>query len=297
MPRYSQGSITTSSSALPKQPYLPNPTNVRGGNWSIAEDEKLCHAWERATNVYYKGQNNSKMFNLEHCWEILRNCAKYSESHGTARTSAIASILLDPPEFQCNRTLNDAVNEDSPTPTIRKRPPGRKTSKEKAHAKRQKSEDVQSSIGDRLVKSIDELNSSSTVDFAKLNASIGEEQQMGMRLKRILMNKERINGIKARIGMERELMAVDAQIYSQHPSLIGTPNDAMKRLAARQAKIEQLTTQADAFLSYNVEEPPTTQTNRNLNRSFDDEADNLEEDERGEEQYHTHGTSDGLEML
>ncbi|GAB2221445.1 hypothetical protein Droror1_Dr00012623 [Drosera rotundifolia] len=190
----------------------------------------------------YAGQNNGKIFKLDHCWEILRKCAKYSESHGIARSSATAPILLDLAEF---RTLNDAVNEESPTPTIGKRPPGRKASKEKAHAKRQKSEDAQSFIGDRIVKSIEELNASSTSDIAKVNELNVEEQQMGMRLKRIQMNKERIHSINARIAMERDSMAVDQQIYSTQPSLIGSPNDAKKRLADRQAKIEELTAKAD----------------------------------------------------
>ncbi|GAB2220648.1 hypothetical protein Droror1_Dr00008311 [Drosera rotundifolia] len=80
------------------------------------------------------------------------------------------------------------------------------------------------------------------------------------------------------IALERELMEYDVQIYSKEPGLIGSPNDAKRRIAARHARIEQLTAQAQAFFAYNVEEPPETQTPRKLNLSFDDEADNPEED-------------------
>ncbi|GAB2229994.1 hypothetical protein Droror1_Dr00014250 [Drosera rotundifolia] len=58
MPRYSQGSLASSSHVLPELdmsvPHFPNPptlsedqtpTNGRGGNWSVAEDEMLCNAW------------------------------------------------------------------------------------------------------------------------------------------------------------------------------------------------------------------------------------------------------------
>ncbi|GAB2231056.1 hypothetical protein Droror1_Dr00027343 [Drosera rotundifolia] len=228
---------------------------------------------ECATHTFYRGQNNDKLFKLEHCWEILRNCAKYNEAHGTARSSATAPILLDPAEFQCDRLLINAVNEDSLTPTIGKRPPGRKASKEKAATKRQKSQDGESSIGDRIAKSIDEINAASAAEIAKVHALNVEEQQMGMRLKTIQMNNARINSIKA-VVLERELMAFDALLYSQQPSLIGSLSDAKKRMAEGHTRIEHLTAQAQAFLSYNVEEPPTTQTTRNLNLSFDDEANN-----------------------
>ncbi|GAB2223354.1 hypothetical protein Droror1_Dr00017495, partial [Drosera rotundifolia] len=197
---------------------------------------------ERVTHTYYRGQNNGKLFKLEHCWEILRKCAKFNELYGTTKSSASALILWDPAEFQCDRPLNDAVNEDSPTPTIGKRPPERKSSKEKARAKRQESEDAQSSIGDRIVKSVDDMNASSATKIEKISAQNAKDKQMGMRLKKIQMNKERIQSIKAMIALERELMEYDEQIYSKQPGLIGSPNDAKRRFAARHARIEQLTT-------------------------------------------------------
>ncbi|GAB2217000.1 hypothetical protein Droror1_Dr00000154, partial [Drosera rotundifolia] len=88
------------------------------------------------------------------------------------------------------------------------------------------------------------MNTSSAAEIAKVLVLNVEEQQMGMRLKRIQMNKERIQSIEAAIAWERELMAFDALLYSQQPSLIGSPNDAKKRMAEPHARIEQLTAQA-----------------------------------------------------
>ncbi|GAB2219580.1 hypothetical protein Droror1_Dr00007217 [Drosera rotundifolia] len=207
----------------------------------------------RATHTYYRGQNNNKLFKLEHCWEILQTCAKFNEPHETAKSSASVPILLDPGEFVIDRPLNvcapfnDAVNEDSPTPTIGKRPPGRKLSKEKPRSKRQKSEDAHSSIGDRIVKSIDDMNASSAAKIAKIAAQNAEDKQLGRRLKKIQMNKERIQSIKAIIEVETRLMEYDEKIYSKQPCLIGSPNDAMRRFAARHARIEHLTAQAQVL--------------------------------------------------
>ncbi|GAB2215114.1 hypothetical protein Drorol1_Dr00019489 [Drosera rotundifolia] len=157
--------------------------------------------------------------------------------------------------------------EDSLTPIIGKRPLGRKASKEKVSAKRQKSQDAHSSIGDRIVKSIDDLHASSAVEWERSNLLNVKKLQMGIRYERLEM-------IRLRIAIERELMAIDKLLYNEEPSLIGSPNEAKKRLAIREAKIEQLTAQAHAILSDNVEEHVTTKTCRNLNHSFDDEADN-----------------------
>ncbi|GAB2229328.1 hypothetical protein Droror1_Dr00023467 [Drosera rotundifolia] len=74
-------------------------------------------------------------------------------------------------------------------------------------------------------------------DFALANVLNVEEQQMGMRLNRIQMNTARVQALRERIAMERELMAVDKEVYSEHPSLIGSPNDAKKRVAMRQEKM------------------------------------------------------------
>ncbi|GAB2225424.1 hypothetical protein Droror1_Dr00006216 [Drosera rotundifolia] len=137
-----------------------------------------------------------------------------------------------------------------------KRPPGRKLSKEKARAKRQKSEDAHSSIGDRIVKSIDDMNASSAAKISKIAAQNAKDKQLGRRLKKIQMNKERIQSIKAMIEVETQLMEYDEKSYSKQPGLIGSPNDAKRRFAARHARIEYLIAQAQAFLAYNVEEPP-----------------------------------------
>ncbi|GAB2239737.1 hypothetical protein Droror1_Dr00025650, partial [Drosera rotundifolia] len=109
------------------------------------------------------------------------------------------------------------------------------------------------------------MSASSAAEIAKIRAQQSEDKEMGMRLKKIRMNKERIQSIKAMIALEREFMEYDEQIHSKEPSLIGSPNDAKRRIAARHARIEQLSAQVEAFLAYNVSEPPTTQTPRNLN--------------------------------
>ncbi|GAB2272790.1 hypothetical protein Dimus_007609, partial [Dionaea muscipula] len=134
---------------------------------------------ERAAATYYRGQNNGKVFKLHHYWEIIRVCAKFTESGGSkpriipemATIQPRRSISSEPgentaifmTEVEGEENLNTAqVNErtdfftlsgsnlglcvqpelvgvESPTPTLVTRPPGRKASKEKLHAKRQKS--------------------------------------------------------------------------------------------------------------------------------------------------------------
>ncbi|GAB2239628.1 hypothetical protein Droror1_Dr00025541, partial [Drosera rotundifolia] len=113
---------------------------------------------------------------------------------------------------------------DSPTPTFGKSPSGRKAAKKKASAKRQKSQDASSFIGDRIAKSIGEMNALSAAEIAK-----------------------------ASVALEKELMAFDALLYSQQPSLIGSPFDAKKRMAERQARIAHLTAQAqDSHVSLSL---------------------------------------------
>ncbi|GAB2249538.1 hypothetical protein Droror1_Dr00012897 [Drosera rotundifolia] len=102
-------------------------------------------------------------------------------------------------------------------------PPGRKASKEKARAKRQKSEDAQSSIDDRIVKSIDDMNASSAVEIAKISAQNAEDKQMGIRLKRIQMNKERIQSIKSKRCKEEicSLTCENRTTNCSGPSVLG----------------------------------------------------------------------------
>ncbi|GAB2232505.1 hypothetical protein Drorol1_Dr00011542 [Drosera rotundifolia] len=169
-------------------------------------------------------------------------------------------------EFQLfDRTSHEGVNEDSLTPTIGKRPPGRRSSKDKASGKRQKSEDAHRSIGDRIEQSIDELNASSAAIFERSNLLNEQEQKMGVKYRRLQMLRERI-------AMERELAAFDKLAYNEDHNAIGSPSDTKKRLAMRQTKIEELRSEADAILSNNVEEhvaPCTVAQCRNLNlRSF-----------------------------
>ncbi|GAB2257971.1 hypothetical protein Droror1_Dr00014131 [Drosera rotundifolia] len=92
------------------------------------------------------------------------------------------------------------------------------------------------------------MNASSAAEIAKISAQNAEDKQLGIRLKKIQMNKERIQSIKAMIILERELMEYDEQIYNKQPGLIGSPNDAKKRFAVRHAKIEQLTAQTQVLM-------------------------------------------------
>ncbi|GAB2213494.1 hypothetical protein Droror1_Dr00017798 [Drosera rotundifolia] len=108
------------------------------------------------------------------------------------------------------------------------------------------------------------MNASSAAEISKIAAQNAEDKQLGRRLKKFQMNKERIQSIKAMIEVETQLMEYDEKIYSKQPGLIGSPNDAKRRFVARHARIEHLTAQAQAFLAYNVEEPPDSQTTRNL---------------------------------
>ncbi|GAB2216888.1 hypothetical protein Droror1_Dr00000036 [Drosera rotundifolia] len=193
---------------------------------------------ERTTHVYYRGQNNNKWFKYEHCWEILRHCAKYSENHGAKRKTVASD------EFQLlDRTSHEGVNEDSLTPTIGKRPPGRRSLKDKASGKRQKSVDANSSIDDRIVQSIDELNASSSAIFERSNLLNEHEQKMGVKCRRLQMIRERIT-------MERELATFDKLTYNEDHNAIGSPSDAKKRLAMRQTRIEQQLAEADGNISY-----------------------------------------------
>ncbi|GAB2229993.1 hypothetical protein Droror1_Dr00014249 [Drosera rotundifolia] len=91
------------------------------------------------------------------------------------------------------------------------------------------------------------MNASSAAKIAKIAAQNAEDKQLGRRLKKIQMNKERIQSIKAMIEVETRLMEYDEKIYSKQPGLIGSPNDAMRRFAARHARIEHLIAQAQVL--------------------------------------------------
>ncbi|GAB2236079.1 hypothetical protein Drorol1_Dr00027814 [Drosera rotundifolia] len=68
--------------------------------------------------------------------------------------------------------------------------------------------------------------------------------------------------------MEKEFAAFDKLAYNEDPGAIRSPSDAKKRLAMRQAKIEQLMAEADAILSERAEQHVDSRTCRNLNLSY-----------------------------
>ncbi|GAB2285701.1 hypothetical protein Dimus_020140 [Dionaea muscipula] len=96
----------------------------------------------------------------------------------------------------------ELVGVESPTPTLVTRPPGRKASKEKLRTKRQKSQEAHSSIGERVVKSIDDLQAASTAGWQRANQLNEEEQQYAIKFKKLQMTREKI-------AIEREMIKTE----------------------------------------------------------------------------------------
>lgn len=295
----SQGSIASSSlaredqSCKPTEPTLPI---ARGSKWSIAEDEKLCHAWVRVSTDPVAGDSQKKLtfwkrihddFVKQHgdnhivtrsqraCerrFQFIRaECNKWSaalkKAHDYPRSarSFADSPLSEEKSPICTRhvdgvqTLNDPVendhtrdslhgsreeepvDEDTPTSTGRRRAPGRKTMKDKPRSKKQKTDDSHSSVGERLVKSIDDLHAASVTEWERTSQLNQTEQLVGI-------NFNKLKVIRERIAIEREMMQVDKVLYNEAPRLIGSPTDKEKRLAVRLHRIEMLVAEADALI-------------------------------------------------
>ncbi|GAB2248550.1 hypothetical protein Droror1_Dr00008432 [Drosera rotundifolia] len=233
----------------------------------------VCGCEECTAHVYFREQNNGKSFKSDHCWEILRECEKFIKIYDkhvrnfpeiitniarprsiSASPSAAEHIPNSTREVKGEEKLNETtlndhkngneialsansfglqdslelelVNEESPTPIVGKRPPDRKASKEKLRARKQKSNESHSGVGERLVKSIDDLHASTPAEWQQANQLNKEEQQFGIKYRKLQMIKERIT-------IEREINQLEKDMYAEAPTLIGSPAEKVKRLVAR----------------------------------------------------------------
>ncbi|GAB2221640.1 hypothetical protein Drorol1_Dr00012825, partial [Drosera rotundifolia] len=223
-----------------------------------------CWEQERAAHSLFKDQNNGRNFKLDHCWEILCECAKFTAIHGyhhakgeapeivtnvahaksfSASPSTVALIPNSTTEVEgeqnlIERNLNDQTsgddlahlansfglqdsleleldNEVPPTPTLEKRPPGRKASKENRRARKQKSSE--SGVGEKLVKSLDDLKSSTSAEWTRANKLNEEEQQWGIKYRKLQMIREMIVIEYETNKLEKDL-DVDAPTSTFQPS-------------------------------------------------------------------------------
>ncbi|GAB2262746.1 hypothetical protein Droror1_Dr00003743 [Drosera rotundifolia] len=331
----------------------PTQTISRGSGWSIMEDKKLCYAWtrvsedpivgsnkkkgsfwkrifndfvnqhERAAHSLFKDQNNGRNFKLDHCWEILRECAKFTAIHGyrhatgdvpetvtnvaraksfSASPSTAALIPNSTTEVEgeqnlIERNLDDQTsgddlahlansfglsdnleleldNEESPTPTLGKRPPDRKASKENRRARKQKSSE--SDVGEKLVKTLEDLKSSTSAEWTRANTITEEEQQWGIKHRKLQMIREMIAIEREMIVIEYETNKLEKDYDVDARTSTSNPAEKQKRAATRRKRLEELHAEARALTAAcypNSEQGSSRRTDRNLNSSFDDEAD------------------------
>ncbi|GAB2260883.1 hypothetical protein Droror1_Dr00011738 [Drosera rotundifolia] len=279
MPYGLQGSTTTFSAAKESQHYF-QPSQQSD---LLSQSTDPTPTMERAAHAYFRDQNNSRSFKLKHFWEILRESAKFTKIH--AKHAIIAPGIVSnvvrqrsfspspsttehfpnsTSEYEGEQNLNvtnlnyqrsgdeipplannlglednlelELDNEESPTPTLGKRPAGRKASKEKLRGRKQKSNEI--SVGERLVKSIDDLHQSTSAEWQRANQLNEEEKQFGIKYRKLQIIRERIT-------IERELYQFEKILSEDALTVVGSPVEKEKLLAAKKRITEELRTEAN----------------------------------------------------
>ncbi|GAB2232302.1 hypothetical protein Droror1_Dr00011334 [Drosera rotundifolia] len=240
------------------------------------DSQKKLTFWKKIHDDFVKqhGDNHIVTRNQRACEQrfqfVRAECNKWSAALKKVHDSRSARSFADSPLSEerspiCTRhvdgvqTLNDPaendhtryslhgsgqeepVDEDTPTPTGRRRPPGRKTMKDKPRSKKQKTDDSHSSVRESLVKSIDDLHGASVTDWER-TSQLNQTEQL------VDINFKKLKVIRERIPIERNMMQVDKDLYNEAPRLIGSPTDKEKRLAVRLPRIEMLRAEADALI-------------------------------------------------
>ncbi|GAB2241553.1 hypothetical protein Droror1_Dr00018328, partial [Drosera rotundifolia] len=276
MPYGLPGSSTTFSQASEEQHYSEarDQSDPEHAAHSLFKDQnngrnfKFDHCWEillecakfTAIHGYRQAKGDVP--------EIVTNVARaksFSASPSAAALIPNSTIEVEGEQNLIERNLNDQTsgddlahlannfglsdsleleldNEESPTPTLGKRPPGRKTSKENRRARKQKSSE--SGLGEKLVKTLEDLKSSTSVEWTRANTLNEEEQQWGIKYRKLQMIKEMIVIEKEMIVIEYETNKLEKDYDVDAPISTSSSAEKQKRPATRRKRLEELHAEA-----------------------------------------------------
>ncbi|GAB2290775.1 hypothetical protein Dimus_025045 [Dionaea muscipula] len=153
----------------------------------------------------------------------LRETASHDEGNTVASTRSNNDVILDD------------VGDEHQSPPVRARPPGRKATK---RAKRQASIDAQSSLGERVAKSLEDMHNSNSVGWHKATELHEQEQHATMRNKKM-------QAILGRMAIEKEAMMIEKLMLDADPNALGSLSEKARVFYERWMKIAGLQAQAD----------------------------------------------------
>ncbi|GAB2276516.1 hypothetical protein Dimus_011236 [Dionaea muscipula] len=179
----------------------------------------------------------------------LRETPLHDEGNTVASTRSNNDVILDD------------VGDEHQSPPVRARPPGRKATK---RAKRQASIDAQSSLGERVAKSLEDMHNSNSVGWHKATELHEQEQHATMRNKKM-------QAILGMMAIEKEAMMIEKLMLDADPNALGSPSEKARVFYERRMKIAGLQAQADEI---DTPSGPSTSSGhvRNLISRFDEEA-------------------------
>ncbi|GAB2209968.1 hypothetical protein Droror1_Dr00027197 [Drosera rotundifolia] len=163
----------------------------------------------------------------------VRALAKEDQPANEGRTNISPPAHIESPSVDSLADFIETINNEPPS--LEARPPGRKA------AKRQASLEAHSAIGEKMAKSLDEMQRASSSGWQRAN-DLHEDQQ------RFSCTRQKLGMINDKISIEESIAKAEKALYILDPIAIGSPSDKARRVVEMKNTLVALRAQADGMM-------------------------------------------------